>query len=63
MDLSGWRLDGGVFYTFPAGTRLAAGGFLIVAQNPDHVRAKWVTLKQSAYSSLVFGPFGGKSGQ
>ena len=60
VDLSGWRLDGGVFYTFPAGTRLAAGGYLIVAQNPEQVKSKWVTLRLPAYASLVLGPFGGK---
>ena len=60
VDLSGWRLDGGVFYTFPAGTRLAAGGYLIVAQNPEQVKAKWITLTLPAKASLVLGPFGGK---
>ena len=60
VDLSGWRLDGGVFYTFPAGSTLTAGGHLIVCQNPDNAKAKWSVLKQSAYSARVLGPFGGK---
>ena len=34
VDLSGWRLAEGVRYTFPTGTRLEAGGYLVVAQDP-----------------------------
>ena len=60
VDLGGWRLDGGVFYTFPAGTKLAAGGYLIVTQSPEQAKAKWSTLKLPAYASRVLGPFGGK---
>ncbi len=60
VDLSGWRLEGGVFYTFPAGTSLAANSYLIVAQSPDSVKAKWITLRLATYSSRVLGPFGGK---
>jgi len=60
VDLSGWRLDAGVFYTFPAGTRLSPGGFLIVTQSPEQAKAKWSTLRLPAYASLVLGPFGGK---
>ena len=33
-DLSGWALRSGVNYTFPAGTNIAAGGYLVVAANP-----------------------------
>ena len=34
VDLSGWQLDGGVKFLFPAGTVLAAGGYLVVAASP-----------------------------
>ncbi len=34
VDLSGWQLDGGVRFGFPAGTTLAAGGYLVVAATP-----------------------------
>jgi hypothetical protein len=34
VDLTGWRLDGGIEFDFPAGTTLAAGGYLVVADNP-----------------------------
>ena len=34
LDLSRWRLSGGVNFTFPSGTTLPAGGFLLVASDP-----------------------------
>src|SRR5690348_478679 len=34
VDLSGWRIAGGVEFTFPSGTSIPAGGFLVVAKNP-----------------------------
>lgn len=34
MDLSAWRITGGVNFTFPNGTILPAGGYLVVASNP-----------------------------
>jgi hypothetical protein len=36
-DLSGFRLDGDIHYTFPAGTILQSGGFLVVARDPAAV--------------------------
>src|SRR5262245_45205105 len=33
VDLAGWKLAGGARYTFPAGTTLAANGFLVVCKN------------------------------
>lgn len=32
-DLSGWRLDGGVGFTFPEGAQIPPGGYLTVARN------------------------------
>ncbi len=34
VDLSGWRLDGGVDYAFPAGTVIRGGKYLVIAVNP-----------------------------
>ena len=34
MDLSGWRITGGVSFTFPKGTTIAADGYLVIAANP-----------------------------
>ncbi len=38
-DLSGWRLDGAVAYTFPEGTILPGRGFLVVAADPAALAA------------------------
>lgn len=39
VDLAGWRLTGGVDFTFPEGTVLAAGGYLVVAGDPAAMQA------------------------
>jgi autotransporter-associated beta strand protein len=41
LDLSGWTLSDAVTFTFPAGTTLAAGGYLAVAENPAALQAKY----------------------
>ena len=33
VDLSGWRFDNGIDYSFPQGTQLTPGGFLVVCQD------------------------------
>ncbi|WCJ60055.1 lamin tail domain-containing protein [Fontisphaera persica] len=49
-DLSGWRLSGDIDYTFPAGTVIPGGGFLVVARSPQAI--------QQAYGlTQVLGPF------
>lgn len=35
VDLSHWRLRGGVDYDFPSGTVIPADGYLLIASNPD----------------------------
>lgn len=55
VNLEAWRLEGGITYTFPAGTTIAAGGFLVVAKNPARI--------QTVYSIAgVLGPYSGKLG-
>jgi hypothetical protein len=39
INLSGWRLDGGIQFTFSNGVSLAAGGYLVVAKNPARLAA------------------------
>ena len=34
VDLSGWGLTSGVQFKFPVGTKMAPGGYLVVAKNP-----------------------------
>lgn len=41
VDLSLWRLRGGVDYVFPSGATLAAGGCLVVASHPDTILARY----------------------
>lgn len=41
IALGGWRLAGGVSYGFPAGTALAPGAYLVVAQDPAQVQRQW----------------------
>ena len=50
QDISGYQLAGSINYSFPAGTVLPGGGFLVVAKSPPDL--------QSAYGLTgVLGPF------
>jgi hypothetical protein len=53
MDISGWSLADGIDYTFPAGTIIAGGGYLVVASSPP-------TLMAAAGLANVLGPFAGR---
>jgi len=44
VDVSGWRLDDAVTLKFPAGTQIAAGGYLVVGRNVDRLRTNHVQL-------------------
>jgi hypothetical protein len=51
-DLSGYRLDGSIGYSFPAGTVIPGGGFLVIARSPADI--------ESIYGLPgVLGPFSG----
>ena len=52
VDLGGWRLTGGADFTFPVGTTLKAGGFLVVSGNP-------AALQLAAGITGVLGPWTG----
>ena len=41
VDLSGWAFTDGVTFSFPAGTVIPAGGFVVVAANPAQVQAQF----------------------
>jgi hypothetical protein len=60
VNLAGWRLDDGVFYTFGAGAMLPARGYVIVAQNPSSIGTDWGTGRTPIRANLIFGPYGGK---
>ncbi|HEU5124804.1 MAG TPA: lamin tail domain-containing protein [Verrucomicrobiae bacterium] len=51
-DLSGYKLGGDISYTFPNGTVIPGGGFLVIARSPANL--------QNAYGiANVLGPFTG----
>jgi len=52
LNLSGWTLSDAVTFTFPGGTTLPAGGYLIVAENPAVILSK--------YGKTALGPWTGK---
>ena len=60
VDLSGWYFSDGIFYTFPDGATLPAGGYVLVAQSLDHVASKWGSGRFGIAEELQFGPYGGK---
>ncbi|HWB07289.1 MAG TPA: LamG-like jellyroll fold domain-containing protein [Verrucomicrobiales bacterium] len=53
VDMSGWKITGGVDYAFPSGTVIPGRGYIVVAVNPAGV--------QAAYgASGVLGPWTGR---
>jgi len=52
MDLSGWYFTDGIEYTFPADTTLAAGGYVVIAENEAAAEA--------AFSIDAIGSFTGQ---
>jgi len=60
VDLTGWYFTDGIVYEFPAGAKLAPGGYIIVAQSPDAIHTKWSSDRFGIDPSLVYGPFEGK---
>jgi hypothetical protein len=53
LDISGWRLEGGIEFQFPTNTVFLASSYLVVAAQPERMRA-------SATPSDVYGPFTGR---
>jgi hypothetical protein len=56
LPAAGWKLDRGVEFEFPEGTVLPAGGYLVVAKDPEKIRARLTP----AEGKNVIGPFKGK---
>ena len=48
VDLSGWSLSNAVNFTFPNGTQLAAGGFLVIAEDLDAVFANYTVFSDGS---------------
>jgi len=62
IDLTGWYFTNAISYQFPDGSILPAGGYIIVAQDPSQINAKWSSGRFVIPPSLLFGPFEGKLG-
>ena len=43
VDLSGWRFTDGVDFVFPDGASIEAGGYMVAAQDPVALQAKFTT--------------------
>jgi hypothetical protein len=52
QEMTGWKLTGGIEYTFPAGSRIEAGQYVVVAADP-------AALQAARGLSGVLGPFSG----
>lgn len=53
IDLTGWRISGGIEYEFPEGFRLEAGEFAVVAADP-------AALERASGLAGVLGPYTGR---
>jgi hypothetical protein len=53
IDLSNVRLSSAVEYTFPIGTRLAPGGFVVLAENAARFQARYRLAAQGQYSGQL----------
>jgi hypothetical protein len=53
VDMSGWKLGGGIQFKFNEGTVIRGGGYLVVAASPTDLMA-------SSTATNVLGPFTGK---
>jgi hypothetical protein len=52
VDVSGWSLTDAVEYSFPAGTTIEASGYLVVAEDPEALKA--------SYAADALGPWTGQ---
>jgi len=62
IDLTGWYFTDAISYQFPDGSILPADGYIVVAQDPTHISAKWSSGRFVIPPSLIFGPYDGKLG-
>ena len=53
LDLAGWRLEDAVDYVFPAGTNLAAGGFVVVTRDPVAFLADFKTTALGPWAGVL----------
>lgn len=56
VDLSDWRFVDGISFVIPDGTILPAGGYLVIAENAEHLITRYTQLD----SGNTLGNFGGR---
>lgn len=44
VNLGGWRLDGGIGFTFPGNASITADSYLVIARNAAHLRTNYTNL-------------------
>jgi hypothetical protein len=54
VDLSGWRLSGGVDGTVPSGIWLGPGGYLLFCEDPAAVTARYLTISQETAATYDY---------
>lgn len=54
VSLAGWKFSDGISFTFPAGTTMPPGSYLVVSNNAVALKAKW-----PAVASNIIGNFSG----
>jgi hypothetical protein len=53
VSLAGWQLSSAIEFTFPAGTAIAGRGYLVVAQNPGALFAKFGVRALGPYTNQL----------
>jgi hypothetical protein len=59
VSLSGWSLSGGISFVFPAGSTVAPGGFVVVANDPARLAA---ITQYGLTTNQILGPYSGQLG-
>jgi hypothetical protein len=57
VELSGWRLSGGIAFDFPAGAGIPAGSFVVVAKHPARLAA---ITQYGLSTNQILGPYTGQ---
>jgi hypothetical protein len=57
VNLSGWRLSGGIEFDFPGGASIPAGGYVVIAKNPARLAA---VSQYGLNTNQILGPYSGQ---
>jgi len=59
VNLSGWRLSGGIEFDFPPGASIPAGGYVVIAKDPARLAA---VPQYGLNTNQILGPYSGQLG-